>query len=206
MYHQYFYSFKFLICQNNGDIRGKEKTKGKHLLNSALILFLLLKKCIFQCTLNIWLFLITVIIMKCHEFKLWLFDINHNVPLCLWLVIGRKGVCHPVLHDTARLWRQASTRSTLFKFPLTEFCSSVSIASVSLDRGRVQATVSRIHYRHTISWWLNFTCRDHGSVSTPPSFPFLLSSPLCSPQWIRSHAHLYSTFISDMAIFQIWYT
>lgn len=103
-----------------------------------------------------------------NEFKLWLFDINHNVPLCLWLVIGRKGVCHPVHHDTARLWRQASTRSTLFKFPLTEFCSSVSIASVSLDRGRVQAAVSRIYCREKICWWLNFTCRDHGS---PPASP-----------------------------------
>lgn len=56
-------------------------------------------------------------------------------------------MCHPVHHNTARLWRQASTRSTLFKFPLTEFCSSVSIASVSLDRGRVQAAGSRIHCR-----------------------------------------------------------
>lgn len=124
---------------------------------------------------------------KCHEFKLWLFDINHNVPLCLWLVIGRKGVCHPVHHDTARLWRQASTRSTLFKFPLTEFCSSVSIASVSLDRGRVQAAVShRIHCRETICWGLNFTCRDHGSVSRPTLLSFFTVHPLpplpCYPQ------------------------
>lgn len=88
-------------------------------------------------------------IWNCHDFKLWLFDINHNVPLCLWLVIGREGVCHPVHHDTARLWRQASTRSTLFKFPLTEFCSSVFIASVSLDRGWVQAAVSRIYCKET---------------------------------------------------------
>lgn len=58
-----------------------------------------------------------------------------------------------------------------FKFPLTEFCSSVSIASVSLDRGRVQAAVSRIHCRETICWWLNFTCRDHGSVPATPFFP-----------------------------------
>lgn len=122
---------------------------------------------------------------KCNEFKLWLFDINHNVPLCLWLVIGRKGVCHPVHHDTARLWRQASTRSTLFKFPLTEFCSSVSIASVSLDRGRVQAAVSRIHSRETICWWLDFTCRDHGSV---PALPFLSFSvhPLPLPPSVPS--------------------
>lgn len=126
-------------------------------------------------TFGFFLVIITVIIIfaeKCNEFKLWLFDINHNVPLCLWLVIGREGVCHPVHHDTARLWRQASTRSTLFKFPLTEFCSSVSIASVSLDRGRVQAAVSRLHCRETICWWLNFTCRDHGSVPVPHFSPF----------------------------------
>lgn len=39
-------------------------------------------------------------------------DINHNVPLCWLLVIGRKGVSSCAT-DTARLWRQASTRSTL---------------------------------------------------------------------------------------------
>lgn len=62
-----------------------------------------------------------------------------------------------------------------FKFPLTEFCSSVSIASVLLDRGRAQATVTRNHSRDTICRRLDFTCRDHGS-----SFPPLPFSPFFS--------------------------
>lgn len=48
-------------------------------------------------------------------------------------------------------------------------------------------SVGSIVERQKIYWWLNFTCRDHGSFPTPPVFPLTVhlpsSFPLCSPQF-----------------------
>lgn len=54
-------------------------------------------------------------------------DINHNVPLCWLLVIGRKGVSSCA---TTQLGFDGRPPQGLpFWFPLTEFCSSIVFVS-----------------------------------------------------------------------------
>lgn len=99
---------------------------------------------------DIWLYAVIFFSLK----MLTLPDINHNVPLCWLLVIGRKG-CLPV--PLTQLGFDGRPPQGLpFWFPLTQFCSSI----VFCFRGGGWGRGNSMH-KISISTGSNFCHRDH---------------------------------------------